>query len=1103
MKEPEKNDLRAQTLGCLQYSSFMKKAANEDLGLLDLRQKEDILSEQNKIFNFNMVQYDSHTEKMEPEKAKFEMSMLECRCMEMETQHENTRTQMDHIKTQLAKVEEENKCLRLQVEEKVALSWLNSLATQEWGYLGSQNVDLDTNKQDLTTQVRAPPENNLDEQNKALKDQIADLKTQVKNHKDVEDTLIRQNAFLKNEVAELQSQSLKMQTDNGDMRKQILVLPDKQNQLEDQIKSLSVELSQLQSHTTMMERENGDLTAQLKFHQENEKTQIQSISLEMKSPEDDEMNNEMREGEKEDLSAQVKALQENKNQLYDEIKSLTDKLALLQPQSVETQNYELRAKVKALQENKNCLDDDIKSLNDGLARARSQSAKMETQNCELRGQVKSLQENKNQLQDEVKSLNDQMALLQSQRAKMETQNSDLKTQVKALQENEDVLIRQNESLNDEVSRLDSCNVRTDKQNENLRTRVKTLKENENTLSEKTEKLMAELSSFEYKRENDQTEIYRLRTERQTLRCQLQDQDELFRRIDDAESLMETERAEKQRLSHKLGDLEEEGNFVKKQNDVVRVELEKYKSVQEEQSEQIAQLKAALKEHKLQLEEAQFLLYSKDDELAKQNRKIVYQNEVTEELNSLVSSFKQRIHDLQGQVEHRQMDEILTANNICGSLAETAPEDETIGENQLRYKTEMKDVSLQMKELHEKNRLIEPKRLLKHTLALCDSPSLKMETENEELRTQVKDLQENEVKLMKLNRHLNEQLAHLDSWGAKNGDLGVQIEELREKDDTVTNENHLSEKRVVLEIQRLKMETENEELRTHVTALQENEVKLAELETWSLKMETENGDLRVQVEDLKENEKLIKQRTEALVADLHQRDKYKTENNRLRTEIQTVRSQLHDQSDLRRRIDHAQTQMEKDLAENEQLSNKVRELEERNNSLKKQHEIVRAEMEAHKSVRELQQQTIAQLKAALKDNKLQVEEASSLLGSKDDELEKLSEDTEEMKRLIIILKQRNCHLQGLPERSQTANKEEPVDKCLLDTCALELDKVHLKSATSRLHNHTNIWCWQFKAFMIFFFAGLFVVVFIPLAFVLFINIFTDIDIPDIFVLTDRC
>ncbi|XP_057701569.1 putative leucine-rich repeat-containing protein DDB_G0290503 [Corythoichthys intestinalis] len=921
--ETEKNDL-AKTLGCLQYASFMREMSNQDLSSFYLGQKEDILSEQNQIFNFNMIWQDSHTEKMQRRTGKYGMALLESRCVEMETRNDDTMTQLAHNQSQLAKLMEENKDLRSELE-KVMPNSLNSLSIQEWA-LGSQKGNLFPNKPVIVPHCN----NNLDEQYKVLKDQIADLKIQLKNHKESEDVLIRQNDSLTNEVAKLKAQSLK---------------PD-----------------------TLLEKQNGDLRAQLLFHQEKAKTQ----------------------------------------------------LTVLQPQSVhmEKQNCDLREKVKRLQENKSCLDDDIRSLNDALARAQSQSAKMETQNFEVKGQVKALQENKNQLQDEVKSLNDQVALLQSQRTKMEIQNNELRAQIKALQENEDILIKQNETLNDEVTRLERSNVRMDKKNDNLRTRLKALKENENILNEKTESLMADLSHFEVQRENDQTKIYSLRTELQTLRCQLQDQDELLRRINHAESLMEKAWEEKERLSNKLIELEEDGNFVKKQNDDARVELEKNKSLQEQQSEQIAQLKEALKEHKLQLEDCHFLIYSKDDELEKQNKKIVYQNENTEELECLVNSFKQKIHELQCQLELKQMDEILTANKICRSLEETAPARDPFRENQVGLRKEMKDVNMQVSDLHQNDRFMESNSLMKHNLTLCESPSLKMETENDELRTKVKDLQENEARLIELNRCLSEKVAHLESWKTRNRDLGVTAEDLREHEDLMPGQSHLHD------------------------------------DTLSLKLKTENGDLRVQVQDLKDNEKLIKQRTETLK---DERDKYKTENNHLKTYTETLESQLCDQTEFRRRADLAESQTKKYVAENDKLRNKLLELEEKDNSYKKQHGAVQEEMEAHKSVREQQSQQIAKLNAALKYNEHQIKEARGLLSSKEVELEKLNVVTEDMKTLITNLKQRNGHLQGLLDHSQSAIK----DTCLLDTSdEVEPLEEHLSSASSRHDRLYNQW--SFKA-----------------------------------------
>ncbi|XP_077458044.1 uncharacterized protein LOC144075139 [Stigmatopora argus] len=933
--ETQKNDL-AKTLGSLRYANFMKEMPNQDVNTFDFGQKEDILNEQNQLFNFNLIWDDSRSEKVQKGTGKYGMALLESRCLEMETRNDDAKTQLAHNRTQLEKVIEEL--------EKMPKS-LNSIGIQELA-LGSQKANLFPNKPVLVPACN----NNLDEKYKPLKDQITDLNMQLKNHQESEDVLIRQNDFLTSEVAELQSQILKMNSTNGSKRTQGVVFPDNEIHLKDQMKSIKDELTQLQSQNAKLEKQNGEL------RQEKAKTQFQSGISDMTK----ETTSKKKDREKEDLRAKVKVLEENKNQQCDEIKSLTDKLALLQPQSVhmEKLNSDLREKVKRLQENKSCHEDDMRTLNDALVRMQSQSAKMETQNCEVKGKVKALHENKNQLQDEVKSLSDQVAVLQSQRKKMEEKNNDLRAHIKALQENEDILIKQNEALGEEVTHLERSNVRTDKENENLRARVKALKENENILSEKTETLTTELSHFESQREKDQTKIYSLRTELQTLRCELQRQDELLWRVNHAESLMEKECAEKERLRIKLDELEEEDNFVKRQNDDARIELEKNKFLQEHQSELIAQLKEALQEHKLQLEDCHFLIYSKDDELEKQNKKIMYQNENTEELESLVTSFKQQMHELQCQLELKQMDEILTANDLGRSLADTELTRDPIRGNLVGLRKEVKDVDMQVRDFYQNDHFLEPNSLMQHTLTLRESPSLMMETENEELRAKLQELQENEERLTELNSYLKEKVAHLKSWGTRNGDLALTVEDLQENEDLLPGQSH----------------PHNDNL--------------------SLKLKTENGDLRVQVQDLKDNEKLLKQRTETL---MDERDTYKTENNHLKTYSETLTSQLSDQSDLRRRVDLAESQAKKYLTDNEKLRNKLHELEENDTSHKTQHEVVQQEREAQKSVRDQQNEQIAKLNAALKYNELQVEEANQRKRLLDDRLAFLESQSVKMER----------------------------------------------------------------------------------------------------------
>nr|XP_057911806.1 putative leucine-rich repeat-containing protein DDB_G0290503 [Doryrhamphus excisus] len=1125
----EKRDSRARRLGRhLHYKSFTVETEN------DLQQS---LLEQNKLFSYNMSVFDCRAERSGTEKYNFEFALLQCRCLEVETQYDNLRAQYQHLKAQLLKFTEDN------TNEM-------TLGAKVLTYLGSENVNMDVaDNDDLKAQMKVSMESNLlDQQHMALIDQVsqlqqhknnmeselADLRSQAKVNKENEDSLMKLNLLLKNEVAQLKS-SLKTDADDSNYN----VLPENRSHPDERMESLSDELARRQSRGSTMEKENGDLRAQLNILQENKKQQddkmkhlkdqvalLQSHNIEMETQCSNlkaqiQFHREDEEAQTDHNNVRKNGLVELQSKMEtgitaDEKHRLEDEEHDQRSETKERRKDELRTQVKALHERNNQLHDEVKSLTEKLSLLQTQKAKTETHNCDLRAKVKALQENKNQLDDEMKSLSDQIAVLQSQKTKVETQNGDLRAQVKALQENEDILIKQNEFLNDEVSQLERFNVRTDKQNENLRTRVKALRENENILSEKTENLMADLSHFENQRDKDQSEIYGLRTELQTLRCQLQDQDELLRRIDHAESLMEKEWAENERLKSKLSELEEEGNFVKKQNDVVRVELENHKSLQDQQSEQIAQLRCKLKDQKVQLEEAQFLLYSKDDELAKQNRRIAYLNEVTEELNSLLSSFKQRIHELQTQLELRQMDEILTASSSCGSLMETANDEEFASEDERE--------SSNVDNPHQRNN--NQKTLLMRSSSLHDSPSLKMETENEELRTQVKELQENKVRLVEENTQLSDKLESLTSNAdTKNGHLMAQVEDHRENEKKLIQQNQVfGEKLTELERRSLKTETENEELRTQVKELQENKVrlveentklndklahlesltsnadtknghlmaqvedhrenekkliqqnqvfgeKLTELERRSLKTETENGDLRVQVEDLKENEKLTKQRTETLVADLSrcesQRDKYKTESNRLRLEVQTLRSQLQDESDLRRRIDHAESQMEKKWAENDKLSDRLRDLEKKDESLKKQHDGVRAELEEQKSIRDQQQQQIAKLMAALNDNKHQVKKAGFLLYNKDDELAQQKREIDhqngiiqDLNTTIRNLKLNLGHRQDQLEPNQTANKRPRPDTSRLDATVESV----MKSDRFRPPNPSTLFRSNFKGFI---------------------------------------
>ncbi|XP_054640344.1 early endosome antigen 1-like [Dunckerocampus dactyliophorus] len=625
---------------------------------------------------------------------------------------------------------------------------------------------------------------------------------------------------------------------------------------------------------------------------------------------------------------------------------LDDELARLESQSVklETEKKDLRAQIENIQEN-NITPMELRRLrNEELTRPYSQTVKMEaedadpaeeinsqkntteenelvdhkrtllkmwrvnmeTENEELRAQVKVLEDNKAMSTQQNMLLGEKLAHLESWSVKMETH---LRMQIKYLQEKEDTLIKQNESLSNEVAQLERWGVTIEKQNENLRARVKVLKENENLMNEVTETIMADLAHSESQRGEDQTEMYRLRTKLQSLRCQLQDQDELLRRLGHAGSLMEKAWAENEKLNNKLSELVDEDTFVKKLNET-REELGEHTSVKDRHLERIAELEAAVKDRQLQLEKSQSLLSGKDELLEKQKNEIVHQHEVIDNLNALVTPLKQTIHDLQAQLEHKQ---ILTASSSCGSFDETEYEDEPVSKDLLELKTEAENASSQIKELHQNS---DPSPT--HLSALRESPS--SATDNQQLWTQ--DLKENKVRLAKENSLLNEKLDRLESQSAnvdiKNDDLMGQVEDLCKNEDRLTEQKQLfSEKLAHLETLSAKVETNNGDWMVQVddptengyflcektkgTLIadlsytrsqrdknnieidqkehQENKARLAEqnkqlnenlshLESFRVKVETNNGDWKVQVEDPRENEYILSENTEeALTLDL--------------------------------------------------------------------------------------------------------------------------------------------------------------------------------------------------------------------------------------------
>ncbi|XP_077429602.1 uncharacterized protein LOC144056553 isoform X1 [Vanacampus margaritifer] len=484
-------------------------------------------------------------------------------------------------------------------------------------------------------------------------------------------------------------------------------------------------------------------------------------------------------------------LEKRKSALTERKRLLDEKLAHLECQSVkmEAEKKDLRDILKDDRENEqNFLDEELTQRNSwtvtletedatGLATKfnkmvtltevndrkmtlfKSWSVNMETEHEKLWKQVKVLEETNTSNTQQNELLCEKLAHNESCSVKMETH---LRMQIKRLQENEDTLTKQNESLDNKVARLKRWVGMIEKQNENLQARVNVLKENENIANEMIENLMANLAHVETQRDKDQADMYCMRTKLQTVRCQLQGQEELLRRLEQAESRLEITCAENESLGNRLRELQDVDDDLKKQNEVVREERGQLMSLRDRQSEQIAQLEAAVNDQQHQFDKVRFVIYSKDELLAKQKREM-------EALDSLVNSLKQTIRHLQSQAELRNMENKFVA-------------DEHVSESQLDFKTDRNKTRAQMKALHQNS---EQRRLFKHTLALYDSPGLKIETEKE-ARTPFKELQEEQVRTTETSGPLREKLAHLECWHAKNDDFKAKVE-YRKDDETIISD----------------------------------------------------------------------------------------------------------------------------------------------------------------------------------------------------------------------------------------------------------------------------------------------------------------------------
>ncbi|XP_032378743.1 ERC protein 2 [Etheostoma spectabile] len=268
----------------------------------------------------------------------------------------------------------------------------------------------------------------------------------------------------------------------------------------------------------------------------------------------------------------------------------------------------------------------------------------------------------NQAHQDKDELRQKVARLEHNDKILQTKIINLLATVQDCEERENSLTKQNKTISDELARLESHTDKMQAEDNNLWAEIQDLQEKENILTEKNQSLSDEVALLESLKEKHQVKIEHLSEEVHDLQRRVREAQYVCKDKDEEISLQNRTNdkylTEINKLRLALHGSQENEVFLKEQNESVTEKLAPLESLTVKQNEKIENLKKDLQALQYQVKDAEQSIFMKDEIITKQSHNLAYKNEDLEEINNLISNFKQTISDLEEQLETKQEDGIL-------------------------------------------------------------------------------------------------------------------------------------------------------------------------------------------------------------------------------------------------------------------------------------------------------------------------------------------------------------------------------------------------------------------------------------------------------------
>ncbi|XP_034542848.1 golgin subfamily A member 6-like protein 1 [Notolabrus celidotus] len=486
------------------------------------------------------------------------------------------------------------------------------------------------------------------------------------------------------------------------LTEQVILIMELHTKEAEEKKEIQSQLEETVLRETRVTDENIRLEALLHSELENKETEItrlQKIVCELQ--ENEKIENEKvacletkleeKQTENESLQGGMLDLQEQNKSLRDCLIAKQEQLQHLEEQ-FHTKTEQLTEDLQLNQENERALNKQVTSL---------QSANDEYQ-AEVQQLKAALCDSEQRIEDQ-RGCSDKVAELEELNEKIQLENENLSVRVRELQENEEVVClraeleeRQahNESLQAEVRRIyeltyddmrdkerslqelvsENAEAKEDlAQLSKLLSDEKTILEERNAyirnleedklfLNNKNQCMTEELESLQSKNTVLQEAVHAMRSE-------LQEEEEI-NRTDmiqnqmQAESFNEEMQREIHQLKYALQKKKEWEEVLEGNNNDLVEKLAEQESLTKKQRERIDNLNSKIHTQELELDEADLTISAQNESVAKLNNEIVNKQDMADNLHAHNTNLKQRLNELEEQLEAKQEEEILAGINFA-------------------------------------------------------------------------------------------------------------------------------------------------------------------------------------------------------------------------------------------------------------------------------------------------------------------------------------------------------------------------------------------------------------------------------------------------------